>query len=816
MTGEQLLTPAEFAQSIKAKYPDYASVPDEELATRMLEKYPEYRDRVKTPDFKTHNAADEAGNPIVSGIGHAWDVANTPLVPQIAAAAHAIASHLDAPALDRGKTDAQIRGFLAGATEGAGNVLASFTSPVGIALTLAGLGEGSAVARYVPGVKALLELPAVQALQKAVRVGGGSAFAAHGAGRVAAGDSAADRLAGVAEMAGGLAGALPARVGLSGVSSRLNAVDQAANAFGAAHDVPIDAATATGNRFVRGVQKVAGESMLGAPAAERAQAAQTDALRRVAGELKTNTHPEYASPETAGEAIAGREGAIRGLIGELDANAQKAYGKLREFEADPKLSERVHTAPVGSRTFEAIRSKLAAGLEDGQAPTVAELRGMRQIAIELESQPFTKFLLRNPERGKGGTTLEHVEGTGGAGASVYHDILDVAPGTSSMTRDEMLHGVLRALEDGEWTNAGRGALEVARQRLRQGYVGPNVDETIPILGTQERIGLPVNLRQAKQILTPLYERLMREKEIVPPMGDKAQALLALHRMMGGPDVAPASVVDGVLSDLKAMARTDVPELRSTGQGAVAQAIKVLEPPFQEAIRRGGPGATRALEEGRGSVQAKYWAGDVLRQLVGDDANRLEPVKAFRKLVAPEDAGIALLRKVREIAPARVPELARAYLEDLLTTATQGGGFEKAATVQNDWNRLGPQTKQILFGDQAAAIGEFLHLAKRIAENPNTSGTALTQAKVGELMVPIGAIAVGHPGGAVASLAGSLTMGGIAKLLYSPKGVKLLTRGLELQLRPGGASGAQRQAFALDLARMAKSLGADQTTTEAKR
>lgn len=44
-----LLTPEQFAQTIKAKYPDYADVPDRVLAAKMLEKYPEYRDRVAMP-----------------------------------------------------------------------------------------------------------------------------------------------------------------------------------------------------------------------------------------------------------------------------------------------------------------------------------------------------------------------------------------------------------------------------------------------------------------------------------------------------------------------------------------------------------------------------------------------------------------------------------------------------------------------------------------------------------------------------------------------------------------------------------------------
>lgn len=47
MADDQLLTAEEFAQSIKAKYPDYASVPDAELAAKMLAKYPEYQSRIK-------------------------------------------------------------------------------------------------------------------------------------------------------------------------------------------------------------------------------------------------------------------------------------------------------------------------------------------------------------------------------------------------------------------------------------------------------------------------------------------------------------------------------------------------------------------------------------------------------------------------------------------------------------------------------------------------------------------------------------------------------------------------------------------------
>lgn len=40
------MTTIEFAQKVKAKYPEYQNINDEELAKKVLEKYPEYRDRV--------------------------------------------------------------------------------------------------------------------------------------------------------------------------------------------------------------------------------------------------------------------------------------------------------------------------------------------------------------------------------------------------------------------------------------------------------------------------------------------------------------------------------------------------------------------------------------------------------------------------------------------------------------------------------------------------------------------------------------------------------------------------------------------------
>lgn len=59
MAANPQLTPAEFAQKIKAQYPVYHDIPDDELASKMLEKYPQYRDLVKTEPAP--NAAPGSG-----------------------------------------------------------------------------------------------------------------------------------------------------------------------------------------------------------------------------------------------------------------------------------------------------------------------------------------------------------------------------------------------------------------------------------------------------------------------------------------------------------------------------------------------------------------------------------------------------------------------------------------------------------------------------------------------------------------------------------------------------------------------------------
>lgn len=539
-------------------------------------------------------------------------------------------------------------------------------------------------------------------------------------------------------------------------AARLNPMEAASVEFAHQRDVPLDAATETGSRTLRAAEKRVSNSMGGEGTAERLIGQQARALSRVGGELAADAHPDAVSPELAGDAVSR---AMQAKITELHGSATDWYERLRQMERDPANAAEVPgQSPEAQSATKAVQDQMQISL--GRIPSDKELRELRRIKAELDALPFKqgKLVSENP-----GVSSETHYDPRAAGAPVYHDILDAAPGSSSYTRGEMREAIDTALTEGKFTNAARGALDVARKRLRgdpsisKPYLPPSAGD---IATPTQTMLLPVDIRGPKAQLRPMYEQLKREAELVPLQGGKAQALVALDRLLNGPDHAPVSVVDRALSDLKSMARgADLPELRSDAQGVAAGAVKHLDAAVRQAVERAGPDAVQALERGRAATMGKFYVADVLDQLAGQ--GRQEPVALYRKLTLPKDSGIRLLREVAGIAPAEMPHIARGYLEDLLAQATADGGFGKAGRLQAEWRKLGTQTKAILFpkAGQAEALDHFFLLAKRIAENPNPSGTAHANNVFNVLSQP------GY--------------WAVAKLLYTPAGVRAVTKFLAM-------------------------------------
>src|SRR5215471_4231009 len=312
------------------------------------------------------------------------------------------------------------------------------------------------------------------------------------------------------------------------------------------------------------------------------------------------------------------------------------------------------------------------------------------------------------------------------------------------------------------------------------------------------MAVPVDLRAAKELAKPIYQRLRREGQLVPLQGDKAKALTTLDRLMHGPDFAPLDEADAALGDLKAMARPSRPTgspIRTQGQGIAASIVGPFEDAVQAAMSKaksGGADMRALLTEGRAATKAKYQVNDLI------DSLREEPVGAYRQATAPGDAAIEHLRMLQEAAPQAMPELGRAVLENMLTKATAEGGFQRGAALQADWARLGPNTKRILFGPVTPDLDKFFLLAKRISDLPNPSKSALTAAK-GLEAVGMASAAVTNPLSIPFSVAEVYGTYKLTQLMHNQEFLRALNNGLEVQLQRGPVSAAARTAAAAAIA-----------------
>lgn len=580
-----------------------------------------------------------------------------------------------------------------------------------------------------------------------------------------------------------LGGAMPAvgaavRAGRNAVLGGVQHTPEMARAveFGAREGVPLDAATATGRNVVGTVQKAVSDSMGGAGIAERFQERQAEALARVGRKLAAVGTDVVSTPETAGGAV--RE-SIEGRIRAQGRSADEAYGRVRRAERGAQPDDVPVSRPVAAgRTVDQgfIGHWLADDLNEMGYQAGGGSKKFYDAA-EQNWRPGDADAARygigaGSGRVAGTPTLEMFQkaGISGSRAEIADRIRRVLRGDSN---DPKVLGVIDAMNeawDGQRfdfqlvTDDTLARTGLKRRDFKSPITLPAEDapgaakffgdnaEGMRASGT-EPMQFAVPLTSAKEALRPIYERLMRKKELTGQlMGDEGRAAVALDALISGPDHAPLSVVDAALGDLKAAARgAAMPELRTSGQGLAAESVKQLETLVQE--RAKAAGVWDDLRAGRDATIAKWTAAETLDKL------RAEPVQTFKLLTSGGDAAIEKLREVKALAPAEMPKIGRAYVDQLLDTATGEGGFQRAQGLMAQWKKLGPETKALLFPNpmHRQDLDSFFLLAKKIGENPNPSGTARVMAAFNVLsMVPSYLL---------------------ARVLYSPAGVRQLTKGV---------------------------------------
>ena len=451
-------------------------------------------------------------------------------------------------------------------------------------------------------------------------------------------------------LAGGMK---PRSVPISPKMAALNPAEADAVQAGIANGVPVDAATATGNRFVQGTQALADRTIGGSIVASNAQKQAAGAMKEWGGRLAEDVHPTAQVPESAGRSVAA--GGDK-LISNLKQDADAAYDNFRTAANDPK---NVKTVQTGTRT---------------------------------ETSPI-------------------VDAQGNA-----------ATRTVPVTKD---------------------------------------------------IAMPVDMTGIKSDLAPILKDMDAWME--PAKRNAMAGYQAIKSIVNGEDFIPADQAEKGLAGLKSLARGAEPDMANVSQGLGKLSTGKLQNAIDTAVGQADPKALRALQAGRAIHAEKMGAAEVLGNL------RDEPVQLFNQATWKQDAGIDRLRAVAKLVPDEMPKLGRAYIENLMTKATSEGGFGHGQAIWSQWQNLGPQTKQVLFGNagQIKELDNFFNLARKMAENPNPSGTAYV-ASIGAQ----GALLFTHP-----TLGIPMQIGGAAlsKLLRSPSAIKTITDGMRVPVTGGAAA-----------------------------
>lgn len=360
----------------------------------------------------------------------------------------------------------------------------------------------------------------------------------------------------------------------------------------------------------------------------------------------------------------------------------------------------------------------------------------------------------------------------------------IAPGgaTSKLTAGERVAGRVR----GRITEAHRAAdvaysdlRDIASRHTKRIQVGEKVGAYNPITGTRPRtpifreIELPVDYRQAKQALRPIADIL--EQTIPSEQRASNPGLAALRDVIGADDYVPMEVAIRDLSRIQDISRSTIRELRGKSSGLAAAAQRPLREAVDAAAASAGNDAVAALESGRAATRTKYRIAEIGKRLGirnTEQALPPEPAALAAKLMRNDDASLYLLRNVQKVAPDTIPDLARATVEGIIRPSTASGGFRKSGMALNRWERIGSETKGVLFTtQQRGELNNFFRFAEMASRRANPSGSAT----VGSI-VATGLYALHNPlTGAVTVLAPRQ----FAKVLLAPNGPELLRQGLNV-------------------------------------
>lgn len=534
-----------------------------------------------------------------------------------------------------------------------------------------------------------------------------------------------------------------------------------------------------------------------------------DAMAQKGQELADTVHPSPQTPETAADTT---RGALESLKSDQSSRAGSAYDRLAAIEANPANTKTVELrreiAPDAKEKLDHFTNAAMGKDFDALTPQQQEsaLTAAKRLGIDANPRPVTQDLAlpvdRRPVKAALKPILEDLkkqlpvaQQQSSRGLKAIENIVNGDDYTSASTAESDLSAV-KAIQR-EAVNAktkylaGKAVTEFA----------PTVDKAVSA-GGQDAIDA---LQEGRALTKAKYAT----QETIDKLNTEP---VKLYRQL----TAPGDTAINLLRDVKSKAPSAMPAMaRATLQGLLEDAqngkgIKAAVDGWGKLGDEtklelfGDPAKVKAIDD--------YMA---LRQRISESGSPgmespveglpSEPVAIFKSLTKAKDAAIEALSTVTNAAPGSKPAMARAYVQDLLDNA----GTQKALS---SWKSLGDSTKQVLFPDPVLRqkVGDFFQLADMVGENPNKSGTAYVNA---------GQYILQHPVTGATYILGNNAM---ARLLFKPGGVELLTKGLKVNPRSPAAALAATQilnmagsgAKAMDLPKAAQAEPQNDKTTVA--
>lgn len=557
-----------------------------------------------------------------------------------------------------------------------------------------------------------------------------------------------------------------------------NPASRAAVQWAAQENLPMSVGQATGNVFMRGAQRYAGESMFGSLAKEGIDQGQD--IRYAAKGQQLAGRTGVAEPTTrvqaANEALAG----VTSKRNVMREGAKEHYSDADMYAA---LAE-----PTFVPTPEDLTPARQARAEHslGRQVTVEEVQELRRILAEMEEFGYEGHRWRKAEPGESNVPSgQHVLLPGHAGAKVYDDIVDaietkskVDPETGKAvtyqapeppTRGEVIASLKRAIATGHFTGSAKGAMEVVTKRMEPGSYAAAAAELPPGAGAlpPTAMQVPATVKGIKDQLRQDYQE--RLSVIRSAQKEADPALQAMIEFMEGPDDLPVMQLEQIASTLRRQSRggkaiKDPNALRTRSQALANRMLSMIEPVIEEATGT-VPGLRESLEAGRRGW-AEMMPVEATRQALD---KRKSAMARYRSMVDADDASIEVLRNVQRDAPETLPKIARAKLDQVIDLAIKEN---KPETAQRIWNKVGPETRKLLFDPgHASDLDNFFQVLVDRKKHVNPSGTAMQLPKGGELVLLLTSPQTQVPI--------SLGVGAISAVMHNPRLAKLLVTGFTI-------------------------------------